>query len=136
MINNMREVIIELFSFILCRKYMVLDVQNIRKIMGMPSEALYLESGFDIGSLPGAKQDGSLIFGPTYDFLKDTLKEYYFEFQAEVKAAPRLKSYLAQRPTINKLRDSLIKRNNNIIEYDAPWKIVGKTFVDSLPDIG
>ena len=135
MINNMKEVFIELFSFVLCRKYGSCNTGTSQKLLAMPSEAEYINKGFDINVLPGTHQTGTLLFGPIYEFLKDCVKQYYFEYQAEIKAAPRIKSYLAQRSTIDRLRVLLVNRDNNIREYDTPWKRVGKTFIESLPDL-
>jgi hypothetical protein len=135
MINNMREVLIELFSFVLTHKYTGCDSNTCRKIIDLPQESEFINKGLDPSKAPSGDQTGSAIFGPIFEYLRYCTQQYYYEFQAEIKAAPRLKSYLAQRATINKFRDLVIKRNNNIKNYDRPWKLEGKSFLDSLPSI-
>jgi len=95
---------------------------------------MYLARNFDSGVLP-TRQDGNAILGPTYDFLKDCLKQYYFANQAEISAAPRLRAYLAQRSTVDKFRRLIVQRNSAIREYDVYWKAMGKTFIESLPEL-
>lgn len=136
MLNNSREILIELYSFILCNKYSACDGLTSQKLLTvLPGELSYLENGLDDISVISRNQVGISLLGPSYDFLVDCLRQYYFEYQAEIKTTPRLKSYLAQRSTINRMRGVLIKRNEVISQYDAPWKMPGKTFLDSLPDL-
>jgi hypothetical protein len=135
MINNMREVLIELFAFILCRKYVTFDAANVQRMMTFPQEAQYFNKAFDQSVIPTKQQDGESLFGPIYAFLKDCVRQYYFEFQSQIQAAPRLKAYLARRETVNRIRDLVIRRNEAIREYDQHWKMVGLTFLESLPDL-
>lgn len=134
MLNNSRDIMIELYSFIFCQKYSACDGLTSQKILTIfPEESTYLESGLDDISIISPDQNGHCVLGPIYGFLVDCMRQYYFEYQAEIKAAPRLKSYLAQRATVNRLRGVVLRRNSVIAQYDAPWKIPGKTFFESLP---
>ncbi len=135
MINNMREVLIELFSFLLCVKYSACDAISCQKIISMPNELKFYDGGFHNTVLPQGIQDGKSILGPIYEFLLDCVKQYYFKFEAEIKAAPRLKSYLAQRPTINRFRELVIERDLSTREYDAKWKKPRQSFIESLPEL-
>jgi hypothetical protein len=136
MINNMREIIIELYSFLLCRRYRSCDAITSQALLTQfPGEKLFLEKGFHESQHISTRQDGNGFIGSIYEFILDTTKQYYFEYDAEIKAAPRLKSYLAQRSTVNRFRDALLRRNRVIPEYDVPWKVRGKTFLDSLPSL-
>jgi hypothetical protein len=136
MLNNSREIIIELYAFIICLKYTSFDaMKSLRILTNLTGEFEYLETGlFDSSSIK-PEQDGNNLYGPIYSFIDDCFKQYYFEYQAEIKAAPRLKSYLAQRTTINRLRGLLVRRDSNIALYDALWKITGKSFLESLPNL-
>lgn len=136
MINNMREVLIELFSFVLCRKHVECDARNSQRLLTLfPHEAQYLESGFSQAHLLPINPESPSWMGAIYEFLYYCMKQYYFDYQAEIRSAPRLKSYLAQRNTVDRLRESLIRRNDSIRDYDVPWKTLGKTFIESLPEI-
>lgn len=136
MINNSREILVELYSFILCSKYSSCDPGMSQAILSsFLGESAYLDSGLLDTASVSTKQDSQSLFGPIYEFLVDCMRQYYFKFEAEIKAAPRLKSYLAQRNTVNRLRGLLVDRDTIIKQYDAPWKIVGKTFIGSLPKL-
>ena len=135
MINNMREVLIELYSLILCMKYTTCDPQTSQRLtMELPKHKEFIESAFDSTKLSVRQERRSLI-GPIYEFLKDCVKQFYFEYEAEIHAAPRLKSYLAQRSTINRFRSLIVKRDQSIKEYDVEWKLSNKSFVESLPEL-
>jgi hypothetical protein len=95
---------------------------------------MFFESACD-GSMLLAKQDGKSLLGPIYDFLKDCAQQYSFKYEAEIKAAPRLKSYLAQRATINQYRAIILERNQSTKEYDVEWKKPNKTFLEGLPEM-
>ena len=92
MINNMREILVELFSFILCVKYGDLDAETSSKILSGKKEKEFLASGFDMGVFQ--TDGGSEIFPDIYDFLKYCMQQFSFEYEAQLRAAPRLKSYL------------------------------------------
>jgi hypothetical protein len=136
MLNNSREILIELYSFILCQKYSACDgLTSQRVLAAFQGESAYLEGGLIDASPVSAEQDGHSVLGPIYSFLVDCVRQYYFEYQAEIKTAPRLKSYLAQRTTVNRLRGVVVRRDMVIAQYDAPWKVPGKTFLASLPNL-
>jgi hypothetical protein len=135
MLNNMREVLIELYSFVLCNKYTECSAQLCQDLItNLPRHSKFFESGCD-GSKLSTKQDGKSLLGPIYDFLKDCAQQYFFKYEAEIKAAPRLKSYLAQRTTINRYRAIILERNQSTREYDVEWKKPDRTFLESLPDM-
>lgn len=134
MMVYMREVLIELFSFILTLRYVNCDAVTCQKIALLPNENEYLRQNFNHSILP-TSQDGTALIGVTYEFIKDCVKQYYFANQAEIRAAPRLRAYLAQRTTVNKLRQLILQRNEAIRDWDSRWKILGKTFIESLPEL-
>jgi hypothetical protein len=134
MLNNMREVLIELYSFVLCNKYTECSAKLCQDLITkLPRHKMFFESACD-GSMLLTKQDGMSLIGPIYDFLKDCALQYFFMYQAEIKAAPRLKSYLAQRATINRFRTIVLERNQSTREYDREWKKPNLTFLESLPE--
>jgi hypothetical protein len=135
MINNMREVMIELYSFVLCLKYYECSAQFCNNlIVKLPRYKKFVESACDANTL-STKQDDLSLLGPIYEFLVDCAQQYYYRYEAEIKAAPRLKSYLAQRATINQFRAIILERNQSIKGYDVEWKILNKTFIESLPEL-
>jgi len=135
LINNMREVYIELFSFILSRRYGVLDALTCQKILSMPAEAEYIKNAFDKKCMPSQKQDGNSIIGPIYAYISYCVSQYFQKYRAEIEGAARLKSYLWNRKTVNKIKDLVIEYDKKVKTYDRDWKVINKTFVESLPDI-
>jgi hypothetical protein len=136
MVNNSKEVLLELYSFILCRKYSECSAVTSQAIWAsFPAEAAYLESAFLDTISQHRQQDGASLFGPIYEFLVDCMKQYYFQYEAEIKAAPRLKSYLWLRSTANRMRGLVLQRDQSIVQWDPPWKVAGKTFIASLPKL-
>ena len=135
MLNNMREILIELYSFVLCYKYTECSAQLCQDLINKLSRhKKFFESACD-GSFLLARQDGISLLGPIYEFLKDCARQYYYKYEAEIKAAPRLKSYLAQRATINQFRVIIPERNQSTRGYDVEWKNPDMTFIESLPAI-
>jgi len=135
MLIQIREVFVELVAFVLVLKYGPCDAQTSQKLVtNFADERRYFESGFDAEEL-GESQTGETLFGPIYEFLRYCVSQYYYRFQAEIKAAPRLKSYFANRKTVNRLRDEVLNRNTTIAGYDAPWKKADQAFLQSMPDL-
>jgi Tfp pilus assembly protein FimT len=135
MIAYMREVLIELFSFVLTKKYASCDPSTCQKIISSTLETEFFRTSFEADVL-SINQNGSSILGPTYQFLKDCIKSYYFANHEEMRAAARLRAYLARRTTINKLRRLIVKRDKRTRDWDDPiWKLRGETFFESLPEL-
>jgi len=135
MINNMSDILVELYSFILCKRYGDLDSVTSKKLVDVEEIRLFRESNFSTDFLPNEIQDGTKIFCPIYAFLKYCMKQYSFTYKAEMAAAARLKSYLFNRKVIQQMKEIVIDSDRAIVEYDRPWKKVGKTFLNSLPDL-
>lgn len=115
-------------------RYVTCDAVTCQKIVSLPAEGEYFRQNFDSGILP-RQQNGTALLGVIYEFLKDCARQYYYANQAEIRAAPRLRAYLAQRTTINKFRQLIVQRDETIRDWDAPWKTLGETFLDSLPEL-
>lgn len=135
MINNMNDIIVELFSFALTRRYCKLDPNTSKKLLELDEVTKYLTSNFFDIYKPADSQDGTKVFGPTYSFLRYVIKQYYYEYKAEINAAPRLKAYLFNRDVVFRLKEKMIYYNQTTKDYDDSWKLSRKTFFDSLPDL-
>lgn len=131
MTNNMRDLLIELYSYCLNKIFGGLDAITCKKILdGYDQEKEFLETGFDKEIIKVSLSEN--ILGPVYEFIRDVVGQYYYKFEAEIKAAPRLKSYLAQAKTISRLKELIDKRNFSIANFDAIWKKPNKPFFDSI----
>ncbi len=134
---NVRDILIELFSFVLARRYGPLDAARSRKLLQMLDINAFSMSAFNLeADLEDDAQNGARILAPTYAFLRYSLKQYYFANKAEISANLRLKAYFYSKKNVGKLREFIIATDRDIKEFNAPWKLPGKTFTKSLPDLG
>ena len=136
MLNNMQEILVELVAFLLSRRYGSLSAARCRSLLHMPAVEAFCSSGFSPELAPKEVQDGESILGPTYAFLRYCMDQYRFKYRAEIEAAPRLKAYFFQRKTVSMIRDHITRVDGEIAGFDQPWKLSGKVFSDSLPEIG
>jgi hypothetical protein len=134
-LNNMREVLIELMSFALAHRYGDLGAARSRTLLEMSDVKAFHSTAFAPEFLPKEAQDGESILGPSYAFLQHCVKQYYFENRAEIRSAPRLKSYLWRRSTVRRMRAKVIEEDRAIVDWTPPWKLAGKTFTGSLPNL-
>jgi hypothetical protein len=134
MLNNMKDILIELYSLVLSHRYGQLDSQLAKRILSSRDVARFVKSGCATEVAPVGDQDGTKIIGPIYEFLRYSTKQYYFDNQAEIQAAARLKAYLWQRRVVNRMRENVLRLSARIVDYNQPWKPEGKNFFESLPD--
>lgn len=130
---NMQEVLIELYSFIFINAFGKYDEGIAKWILSLREIITYCSGGFSPESAPGTMQDGSALLGVTYQFIKDCMQQYYIQYLAEIKSTPRKKTYLGNRKIINKIRKKILERNEQIKTFDQEWKLLGKTYFNSLP---
>lgn len=135
MINNMNDIMVELFSFILTRRYGELDSNKSKLLLEIDEVTQFKNSYFLKDYLPSEVQNGSKIFGPIYAFLKYCIQQYAVLYQAEIAATPRFKSYLFNRRVVYQLKELIVKKDESIKILDETWKPAGKTFLDSLPNL-
>lgn len=135
MINNMSDIMVELYSFLLTRRYGEFDSSKSKLLLEIDEVAMFRKSNFLVECLPTEVQDGSKIFGPIYAFLKYIMQQYAVMYQAEIAASPRFKSYLFNRRVVHQLKELIVKKDQSIIVLDESWKPAGKTFLNSLPNI-
>ena len=134
-LNNMRDILTELISFVLARRYGDLGPTRSRMLLEMEDVKNFHSTAFTPESLPGEVQDGESILGPTFAFLQHCIKQFYFDNRAEIRSSPRLKSYLWRRSTVRRMRERVVEEDRAIVEWTQPWKLPGRTFIGSLPDI-
>jgi len=135
MINNMNDILVELFSFLLSNKYGELSPSLCKKTLATDELSSFSKSHFHLEKMPREEQDGKQILGPLYAFIKHSIKQYYFKNKAEISAAPRLKAYLFQRRVVHRLKETLLSTNHEISDFVQPWKRENKPFLDTLPKL-
>lgn len=135
MINNMNDIIVELFSFLLSRRYGELDSNKSKLLLEIDEVTQFKKSNFLIDYLPTEVQDGKKIFGPMYAFIKYCIQQYAFTYRAEIAATPRFKAYLFNRRVVQQLKQLIVSTDKEIVGFNRPWKEAGNTFLNSLPDV-
>jgi hypothetical protein len=133
MMSNMKDILTELFGLVLASKYGEINAQLASRLLNFPEVIEYLTSGFLPEKGPSSIQDGTRVFGPTYEFLRYCSQQFFFANRAEIQAAARLKSYLWQRKIVVRMKENLLKLDELVRDYDVNWKQRGKSFLESLP---
>jgi len=120
---------------ILSLKYGTLDNQTCEALLKYPPLWIHVEDPFAEIKEDARKAESKHILNLIYEFMRFALKQWVIEYGAIVRAQPRLKSYLAQRGTVDKLRSYLLEANDKIPDYVDSWCPDKCSFIKQLPDI-
>lgn len=134
--NQSRDLHIELFAFVLVRRYGQLDGATCRKLLALPDLSCWCDSGFSrpIESLREEYQDG--LLERTAAFVRWAAGNYANMHQAEVEAASRVKNFFARRETVVQMRAELLEYDERTTRGGQPWHFDGgSTFIESLPEL-
>jgi hypothetical protein len=143
-INNSKEVLVEMFSFILVRKYgygfdiarKILKTASFSTLVQKPDLKAFIT---DIGNKRDSKDvsiKDNLLFC-IYEFLKYAIGQLYFDIKSDYIAAPRRKTYLASQKYTQKLKKKILEINDSP-DFPAQlkdFKKPNKNIFDSLPNI-
>jgi len=129
--NNLADAMIELYSFALARRYGPLSAGVCRALLATEGLQSYCASGFRQSpeSVPQS------ILDRVAGLLQYCVKQYYYSFESEIEAAPRLRTYLGMRKTVHRLREKVAAYDLGHEDMDQPWKEPGKSFQASLSDL-
>jgi hypothetical protein len=135
-INNMQDVIIELYSMSLCLKYGPLEDRECVAILKYAPIRVHVDNpNAQIGA-DAKKAASKHILNLIYEFISFALEQYVIKYGEVIRAQPRLKSYLAQRNTVDKLRGFLLEVNEEKVPGWVDTWCPGKcSFIDELPNI-
>jgi hypothetical protein len=135
-LNNMRDVMLELYAMVLCIRYGPLTDETCRRILYYPPIRPYLEDPLKEITENLKHCDGRHILNLTYEFLTFATQQYIVRYGDVLKLQPRLKSYLAQRDTVNAMRSFALDCNSETVPLAVTsWCPTGKSFVENLPDL-
>jgi hypothetical protein len=133
MTNNMLDVLVELYAFVLCRKYGALSPSVSKQLLSVADVSDYVRHGFK------RQSDDSLghrdVFQTVGAFLEYCMTQYYYANRAEIQAAARLKALFFQRKTVHKIRQQVASLDSSLQEWAAEWKPLGRSPRDMLPDL-
>jgi hypothetical protein len=133
-INNSKEVLLEMYSFILNQKYGN-GYNAAKKILSSGAfNDLSKSPDFKhfVSTMPRTKDN--LLFS-IYEFLRYVLESFYSKIAGEYAASSRRKSFLATQSFVQKFKRNIVDMENmsafkNTIK---DWKDPGKSFIKSLP---
>lgn len=135
-LNNMRDVMLELYAMVLCIRYGPLTDETCRRILYYPPIRPYVEDPLKEVTENLHHRDGRHILNLTYEFLTFATQQFIVTYGNALRSQPRLKSYLAQRDTVNALRSFALECNKETVpEAVTRWCPTGKSFVENLPDL-
>jgi len=135
MINNMLPILVELYSFLLCKKYDTLDPTTCQQLVTAPELQAFLTYGQRAFSSEQVPFEKANLLEPIYAFLLYSMKQYYFTYEAEIQAAARLKAYFFDRKNVTQIREFVAQKDVAVKGYDVEWLLHDKGLVDSLPEL-
>jgi len=135
-VNNSKEIMLEMYSFVLANKYGT-GYQVIKKILNHETFKILVSSpDFEshIKNMPRSKEN--LLFS-IYEFLKLVLNNLYTSIAGEYTAASRRKSYLARPSFVKRFKKKILELDsmNAFKTQITDWKDTGKSFLESMPTI-
>jgi len=135
-INNSKEVLVSMFSFVLAHKY-GFGFKIAKALLNTPTFLpLLKEPNFKVYARDITQKSDNILFS-LYEFLRFVITQLYVEIKGEYAAASRTKSYLSNQAYALKLKTKIIEMNSAdyLKTYLADWKQPGKSFFDSMPDL-
>ena len=135
-LNNMKDVLIELYSMILCIKYGPLDDRICESILKYPTVSRQVENpNYEMGN-DTKKAESRSILNLIFEFLRFALELFIIKYGDAMRAQPRLKSYLAQRNTVDQIRYFVLEVNEEKIPgWVGDWCPGKCSFIDELPKL-
>lgn len=143
MINNMKEIFVELYAYILCKKYgaingslasKILKLEGFDDLVKNPDFKKYIEK---IEKLPDEEKRSHILWS-IYEFLRYCLECIYPEMKNEYLVG-RKKVFLAKRDTINRFKKKIDETNKEVRGILKPFlskeNIDKRTFLNSLPPL-
>ena len=133
---NMKEVLCELVSQILARRYGELDAVACKRILQSFEAREFATTAYvdDLAqrSAHAAELEESEVFGRIMRLLHYVCQQFWEDKKQQLLAISRLRTLLLRRDVAASLKQ-MIWQTNDRIRLDRPWKPEGKTFVASLP---
>lgn len=138
-INNSKEIFVEMFSFILGKRYgfgyevskKLLNSSTFRQLVTKPDYIDFIKS---------MKRDNNNILYSIFEFIKHVLKQLFLEeIKFDYIASIRKKTYLARSEFVTRLKQHIINIDSDEgfreVMGLGKWKIPNKSFIDNLPDL-
>jgi hypothetical protein len=134
---NMKEVIVELYSWIFINAYGPINKETSTKILNFKAIKEIYENPDFIGYAKNHREttNPENMLTNCFGFIKDAVGRWYSRNEQDYQSNPRRTRFLHSKDTITKLKNSLISTNENTKAYEMTWKKPGIEFLKSLPKL-
>ena len=138
---NMKEVIVELYAWILIKVYDSLASDTADRILQLPGiHNLYAAPDFKsfVSNLRRADQLENLednILFTCFEFIREAVTRWKSIHEQEYLASQRRIRYLHSAKTVEQMKDFLSKTDEDTKRFGYPWKHPGINFLQSLPEL-
>ena len=138
---NMKEVIVELYAWILVKAYGPLNTDTAGKILQLPGiRNLYAAPDFKsfVNNLRGEDSLENLednVLFTCFEFIREAVTRWKDIHQQEYLASQRRTRYLHSAKVVEQMKDSLSKTNENTRRSEYEWKPPKIDFLQSLPEL-
>jgi len=135
---NMKELIVEVGSQLLSRKYGPLTGELCKKILESfdASEFIRTNDIRDVAQQAAGASDMEEkdVFGRIFELLRYSTTQFWVDKQTILQATSRPRTILLGRDKAADFKQ-LVWEVNERKALDRPWKVEGKTFLESLPNL-
>ena len=135
---NMKELLAEIVSQVLVRKYGPLDEETSSALLRSFEAKEFINSAEIREKAQAAASAPELakseVFGRILRMLHYVCQQFWEDKKQSLLSTSRLRTLLLKREIASSLKD-LVWQTNERIGFDRPWKPEGVTFINSLPSL-
>ena len=138
---NMKEVIVELYAWILIKAYGPLNADTADKILQLPGlRDLYAAPNFkpfvdDLRRADLLENPEDNVLFTCFEFIKESVTRWKSTHEQEYSASQRRIRYLHSDKVVEQMKDFLSKTNENTKRFAYEWKRPQIDFLHSLPEL-
>ena len=135
---NMKELLVESASQVLCRKYGPLNPSDCENLLKSFEADRFRESG----DIRGVAQSAAVVpdlgrdqvYSRIFRMLHHVAQQFWEDKKQQLLSTSRLRTVLVRREVAAEFK-SMIWQVDQRVGLDRPWKPEGVTFLDSLPNL-
>ena len=139
-LSNMKEVVVELYAWILIKTYGAITPDTARRILDLPLVRELCEKpdfkGFADRTRSGDTATRKNLLFCCYEFIKESVKRWYSVNDTHYLRAQRRIRFLHYAETVAQMKQYLKQTNTHTKTIPYNWKPTKKEFLSTLPDMG
>jgi hypothetical protein len=133
LLDNAQSVMTELLAFLLVARYGSFEPIVARRILAYEDVVAFVVGGWQ--SQPGTDPDPGLL-ETAYQYTRFCFEQYFLKHRNEILTAPRGgRTHFGKRDNIIELRREVIDEVEESRGINFPWKPLGETILERMPDI-